>query len=239
MGCVPKKHQAERLLRGGLDPSQIADELGVDDRRAVQYLLTRVGEGALRHSDIYFSWSSDKREVLQRLVEGGKVPDATKSKHRILAREVKLFHSLRRSRVFDGDMYHFVSSLEIELHDRVRKVLVGEFGEGEMEWWRKGIPEQIRKRCAIRREEDEEVPTEPYGYTTLLDLATIIEKNWNLFPNDVPKAYGSNRKQLGRDFRRLNRIRNAVMHPVKARKWTFDDFEFVRNIASAFDALDG
>lgn len=47
--CIYKE-QAEKLLRSGLYPSQIASEMGVSVSTVIQYLRTRVGEGALRLS---------------------------------------------------------------------------------------------------------------------------------------------------------------------------------------------
>jgi hypothetical protein len=89
-------------------------------------------------------------------------------------------------------------------------------------------------KCAERREQDDEPCEAAYAYTALLDLSTIMSKNWTLFQSVVPKTYAANRKQLETDLVRLNRIRNAVMHPVKERKWTEDDFEFVRRLAGQF-----
>ena len=47
--------------------------------------------------------------------------------------------------------------------------------------------------------------------------------------------YAENRKgDIERDFRKLNKIRNAVMHPIKDRKWSEDDFEFVKSRRDLF-----
>jgi hypothetical protein len=153
-------------------------------------------------------------------------------RHGLTGDELELFQSLRDSSVFYGDMYEYVSSVEISLHKLVRDVLERSFGADEMGWWRGGIPENIRVRCASRREEDDEPASEPYAYTTFIDLAKIMSRNWNLFRQELPTLYQSDRKRLEGDLTRLNGIRNAVMHPVKQRKWSEDDFEFVRRIAT-------
>jgi predicted transcriptional regulator len=57
------------LLRGWLDASAIAAEMGISFASVVQYLCTRVGERALRHSDIYFAIPKDKRQTLQKVLE--------------------------------------------------------------------------------------------------------------------------------------------------------------------------
>jgi hypothetical protein len=114
--------------------------------------------------------------------------------------------------------------------------LIRKFGSGEDEWWRQGIPMKIRKECASRREEDDE-PSGPYTYTTLIDLSTVITRNWSLFESDLPQEYRVNRKLFESDMVRLNRIRNRVMHPVKEKKWSEDEFVFVRRLYSLFGTL--
>ena len=113
------------------------------------------------------------------------------------------------------------------MHQLVRSLLEREYGPTADDWWRKGIPSPIRVKCVSRREEDEDPAQDPYAYTTILDLVTIVAKNWALFQNELPNDYASNRKQFENDLARLNGIRNSVMHPVKERKWSDDDFVFV------------
>lgn len=233
---MARKNDAEKLLRDGSCPSEIANHMGVSVKTAIQYLCTQVGEGTLRLSDIYFSWPSEKRAILQQ-AGGGAYPD-----HRLLSAnglcsdEFDLFHSLRGRGVFRGDMYEYISEVEIALHQLVRMTLEREFGDGETGWWRSGIPKDIRKSCVSRREEDDEPCEQSYPYTTLIELSAIISKNWAVFKAVVPTEYAANRKELESALRRLNRIRNAVMHPVKERKWTEDDFEFVRSISGRLSA---
>jgi len=148
--------------------------------------------------------------------------------------ELELFESLRSRGVFSGDMYDYVSKAEVAIHKLVRAILERALGAGENGWWREGIPVSVREKCASRRELDEHPSEHPYTYTTLIELSTIMSTKWELFQGRVPSPYPTNRKQLETDLRRLNGIRNAVMHPVKERKWTEDDFEFVRRISRQF-----
>lgn len=233
-----RKHEAERLLRSGLSPVEIAKQMRISFASVTQYLRTRVGEGALRLSDIYFSFPAERRKQLQQaadtisrtgtsdspeLLGGGKDRD-----------ELELFISLRQRRVFAGDLYELVSETELTLHQLVRDTLIQEFGSDESGWWRKGIPNELRIKCATRREEDHDPSVSAYCYTDLIDLGKIMFKNWNLFVNVLPTSYRANRKKLESDFALLNRIRNSVMHPVKERKWSEADFEFVRGIRETF-----
>ena len=233
-----RRDEAERLLQQGLCPSAIARRMGISVKSVIQYLRTRVGEGSLRLSDLYFSWPPEKREILQRAEQGTYSDIVFLNSNGLCRDELILFQSLRNSRVFRGDMYEYVSSMEVAVHGLVRALLEREFGPEEEGWWRKGIPSNIRVKCASRREEDEEPCETPYAYTTLIDLSAVVSKNWSLFRSRVPKNYRANRKQLESDFVRLNRIRNSVMHPVKERKWSEDDFEFVRRMSQLFGTRD-
>ena len=85
-----------------------------------------------------------------------------------------------------------------------------------------------------QREEDQD-PAEEFAYTTLIDLLTVISKNWRLFQSEIPEQYRPDRKKLESDLTRLNGIRNSVMHPVKERRWSDDDFMFVRSLRNLFD----
>ena len=151
--------------------------------------------------------------------------------------DLELFQSLSSPRVFAGDLYEHVSVVEVAIHRFVRVRLEREFGPDEDGWWRKGIPSNIRVKCVSRREEDDDPCEQPYAYTTLVDLVSVISKSWSLFESELPKGYRANRKQLESDLVRLNGIRNSVMHPVKERKWSEDDFVFVRQMCTLFSTV--
>jgi hypothetical protein len=210
---MARKHDAERLLTEGLYPSLIAARMGISVSSVIQYLCTRVGEGALRLSDIYFSWPSEKRDILQH-ARHNRYPNLHDLRANELSREeLELFEELRKRGVFSGDMYDYVSDAEITVHRLVRTILEQTLGTDEKGWWREGVPASIREKCASRREVDDELSKDAYVYTTLIDLSNIMSKRWDLFQQHLPKEYASNRKQLETDFLRLNGIRNAVMHP--------------------------
>ncbi|HYJ89510.1 MAG TPA: hypothetical protein VEW46_25840 [Pyrinomonadaceae bacterium] len=238
---MARKDQAEALLRQGFDPSAIARKMGISFSSVVQYLCTRVGERGIRFSDIYFSISKEKRSALQSVIETldhGKQVSLSRFATQMTWEEVFLFRSLRDRKIFAGDMYEYISELEITLHNLVRKILISAYGADEGEWWRRGIAADIREKCASRQELDDEVGVSKYCYTDLIDLSKIILKNWPHFQHHVPQPYRKDRKRFERDLRRLNALRNTVMHPIKLKKWSEDDFLFVRDFQSAFSPLD-
>ncbi len=123
------------------------------------------------------------------------------------------------------DLYVLVVSIELGLHNLLRALLELKYGD---DWWREGVPLTIRVKCVSMREEDDDPVDDPFRYTTIVDLIKIAEKHWS----DRLKFAGGFRENEKSRFRsemdRLNRIRNGVMHPVQARSWGPDDFEFVR-----------
>lgn len=231
---MARKAEAERLLRAGRYPSEVARQMGVSAKTAIQYLRTQVGEGSLRLSDLYFSWPRSKREILRQATRKRIPDDRLLSAHGLCRDELELYRSLTSSSVFRGDLYEYVSGVEIVLHRLIRTVLQEAFGKEEPGWWRTGVPQPVRLKCVERHQLDEDPCDSPYAYTMLLDLSTIVAKHWKLFQKRVPGKYSLNLGQLKQDLARLNGIRNAVMHPVKEREWSDDDFLFVREVASIF-----
>src|SRR5215831_13779957 len=95
------------------------------------------------------------------------------------------------------------------------------------------FPSRLEK-CQERREEDEEPSGSPLQYTMLIELSQIIEKNWSLFEPLLSKNYHANKKLLTSNLTRLNWIRNAVVHPVKRRRWSESDFQFAAKLHADF-----
>ncbi|NOZ64515.1 MAG: hypothetical protein GXO71_06255 [Caldiserica bacterium] len=232
--------EVAKLIKQGYDPAKIAQSRKVSEDITLRTLRRLVGEGRLRRSDIFYSIPKEKRHLIEETIRkryrGKKVsPDGvTRSLRRrgvdIAWIEVAIFINYHEdaSTAF-GDLYQDIRSIEIYLHDLIRKALEEAFGPGEAGWWRKGVPLRIRQKCQERREEDEESPSQPWDYTDLLDLGYIMEKHWVIFQKVLPKQV-SNRKRLLSDILHLNEIRRVVMHPVryKSPREIDSDFDFVR-----------
>jgi DNA-binding Lrp family transcriptional regulator len=232
------KHEAAELLREGLDPAAVARRMGLSLQTVVEYLRTLVGEGVIRRSDIYFSFAKDKRQLLQKALEARELRREVASSvfphEGAEAEELEFFGSLRDRRVFAGDMYEYISDIEIALHDLVRNTLAAAFGAQEKDWWRAGVGQIIREKCSSRLELDNDPDTSRFSYTDLIDLSKIISKNRPLFLRVLPPKYASSFKALEHDLTELNALRNSVMHPVKRRRWSEDDFLFVRLLRNRF-----
>src|SRR5690606_23279199 len=133
--------------------------------------------------------------------------------------DLAVYLTLRDARVALGDMYEMVRDIELGLHDRIRNAFIDAFGEDQ--WWREGVPANVRAECAALLEHDPEPAAHPFSYTTLIHLREILDKRWKVLASAFPPAIQPDRKTLAADLVTLNRIRNAVMHPV--RRATFTD----------------
>lgn len=227
---MARKHQAVELLRQGFSPSQIAKEMGISTASVVGYLCTRVGEGALKISDIFFAIPKETRELFESAIDDrdGRVKvDFRRFKGTNYSREeFALFQKLRDPSHFRGDLYELISEVEVELHDLIRSVLISKLGL--QAWWRDGVPVSIRKDCVVRREEDDDPIGDDFAYTTFIHLKKILDDNWTTFKDVFPKRWANDKQKLLAGLNKLNTIRNAVMHPVKKRTWTEENFELVR-----------
>lgn len=234
---MAKRNEATELLMQGLTLDRIAEQMKVSFQTMSRYMKLQVAEGALKVSDVFFGLAQDRRETLEKLLldNGDPVHPPTKAYYRLAAEqgiswdEANLYWSLRDSRFSRGDMYEHLADVEVELHAFIRRTLEGEFGSDETGWWRKGVPVSVRKSCVQAREDDPDPIRDTFAYTTFINLSEIIDKNWVLFCPKFPKQWAANRKGLISDLARLNQIRNAVMHPVKKRRWNEQDFDFVES----------
>lgn len=114
--------------------------------------------------------------------------------------------------------YRYVQTIETSLHEFVRRILQASFGEEESGWWVKGVPPKIRIECAQKREEDS-LREELYSYTNLIDLETIIDKNWKIFEpyfHQVRKSFNSKKEFLA-GIAKTNEVRKRVMHPIRMK----------------------
>jgi hypothetical protein len=235
---MARRNEAGRYLLEGLTPQQISDRMGISLGSIRQYLCTLVGEGELLFSDIAFAIA--ERQLIEDVIRRGDLPVAPFGPHKNLrmagyVRNIlfkqghNILHDLIELYLITSDprpdLYALICESEIILHRFVKRTLVSTF---EDRWWREGIPEQIRKNCQIRKEEDLTPLEDPYYYTTFIDLKLIIDKNWRSFSAVLPKALSTNKQDTLENLQRVNSIRNRVMHPVKIMSEYGDDHRFAR-----------
>jgi predicted transcriptional regulator len=232
---MPRKDEAVQLLRQGLPPSEIAHRMGTSTAAVMQYLCLKIGEGDLRRSDLAFSIPHEVRVAIEEAIESTGTLNSTVIARALNKRgihanrlDVGVYINYRRARVVLGDMYELVRAVEVRLHAFVKQAFIAEFGEEQ--WWRSGVPDSIRAECAALLEKDPEPAEEPFSYTHLINLREIVDKRWTVLSKYMPPHLLNKKKDLLERLLRLNRIRNAVMHPVRNTALSEDEFEFVRDL---------
>jgi hypothetical protein len=235
---VGVREETLSLFRQGFTPRQISDKRGVSIRTTLPYLDELVGRGVIRRSDIYFSVDSETRraittefqdfgksirdfiEALRRRREHGKADDA----------EVVLYYADARTAF--GDMYQDLRTVEVTLHSLIKATL--NTNAGRQDWWAKFVTAEVRKECERRRSSDQKPAEHAYAYTDLLHLRRIVKDNWSIVAAALPER-ARNKELFLSDLQQLNRIRRAVMHPVRGAAPVEEDFDFVRGLKRRLD----
>lgn len=232
-----RPQETAALLQEGLSPAKIAERFGVSFNSVVPYLWVAVGYGLIRRSDVLFSFPKELRREVDRVAHSATreglfelIIDLRKRKVAFDLNELQLLWNLTAARAGHGDLYEFLTNTEKLLHETIREVLVGQFGKDEAGWWRQGVPEKVRADCAVARERDDEGGAEPFAFTTFIHLQDILHHQWPLFQNRLPKEAASDKKAFLADLKRLNAIRNRVMHPTRLHMISDEDFEFAREM---------
>jgi hypothetical protein len=201
----------------------------------MNFLWAKIGEGQLRRSDIAFSLKRNVRRAIEATMVDGRARSAGHICRELEKKgihcsrfDVRMYLEYRRAPVVLGDMYELVRKVEVRLHQFIKKVFIIEFGAEE--WWRGGVPDNIRAECAALREKDPEPAPEPYNYTHLIALREILDRKWSILSRYFPPETAQNKKDLMERLLQLNRIRNNVMHPVRGGMLTEEEFEFVYNL---------
>jgi len=242
-------HEAVELVRTGHSPGSVAAHMGVSIETVLPYIYRGVGCGEISRSEVVFSISREVRAAVEGALAdlGSFAPEQrVVSAIRIQATDdVRAYLRLRAASTrnsaaygllgwtvefaFLGDMYQIITDLELTLHYFIRQALTFMFGD---DWWRASVPEPIRKECRNAQEGDLEPVEDPFCYTNFIHLKQIIDKHWGKFVGVLPNDLARNKPDLLSRLSRLNQIRNRVMHPVKQRAPSEDDFAFVHECAA-------
>jgi hypothetical protein len=215
--------------------------MGVTLETVMGYLYYHVGCGTIRRSDIVFSINESTRKNVEWAIPQIEDPSASKIcnfitqhiRNQANFEDVSVYLVLRDARIALGDLYEYIREIEVALHLTIRGVLKSEYGADQ--WWRAGIPKDIRASCASTLEEDPKPASHPYCCTDFIHLKEILDKQWPVFSRVLPRTLVADKKQLLADLTKLNRIRNSVMHPIKDADLTSEAFGFVRAFRTNLD----
>lgn len=230
--------EVAEFLRAEKPPSRIAEELGMNYNSVMDYAYRAVGRGIIERSDIVFSLDSDTRTLIEEIIEdrtsNWKTLDwsdiqqeARRRGRQLNKNDLKVYLDLRGALI--EDMYTILCRVEVFLHEVIKMMLQHEYRDGEEQWWVKGVPLDVRQRCVKLREENgRDLPE--YGYTNLVDLKVILDKQWKVFS----RVFGDkNKSQIVSNLDRMHQIRNDVMHPVKGYMPDLKDYRFMQGFLAS------
>ena len=107
-----------------------------------------------------------------------------------------------------------LNRIEVMMFEWLLEGLKKEFGDS---WWGKGVPTEVRKRCATALEE-ENVGLPVEAYLTFVDLRKIVQANWNIFGSKLEQATRESGKERATAWLvTLNDVRKIWAHPIKLR----------------------
>lgn len=225
------------LVSEGLCPSRIAKELDLRVNEIITVIHTAISNGKLKRSDVIASFDKDWRGLVDTWADYGNpiAPDKMIAMLELLdmphdVQELSLYLDYQKQHATLGDTYQLLSDLERMLHALFKSVLVKKFGAGDARWWAQCIPETVRISCAQNRERDQGYQEHPYAYTTLMDLWTILDKQWSVLNTHFLTEVTKDKKQLERDWKKLNSLRNRVMHPVRGEPPSDEDYDFAKEM---------
>ena len=201
------------LLREQKDPDQIGAELGISLASVHQYIFRAVSENKISFTQVYLAQEAPQLDLFP------------------MERHLEFGSHQRYQRFAVAEHYLQIREIEQKLHQSFQDALKSEYGETEQGWWRQGIPESIRQECVKKREMDPDGCDHcPYSYTTLMNLASIAKSQWaTALCERVRFLAHFNQNEFLKSLRRLNGIRNAVMHPVRIDVSPPDAIRFVED----------
>jgi hypothetical protein len=168
---MTRRSEMARYLLEGLTLQQISERMNISLFSIRQDMCTLVGEGELLHSDIAFN--IEERHLIEEVIRKDvlSLPAGSYAKwpavdkiHAALAKQRhnvdrQLIHLYLTARDPRSDLYRLICEIELLLHRLVRQTLETNLTK---QWWQKGIPENIRKQCQIKKEEDLNPLDDPY-----------------------------------------------------------------------------
>lgn len=111
-----------------------------------------------------------------------------------------------------GDLFLLVREYELLLFGFIRAVLSKALGEDRSEWWRKGIPLEVRKSMASDREERD--LEDDYQALTLMSMKRVLTSKPGA-QYFVAAAKVPSQAEFERNVASVNAVRNELMHPVR------------------------
>lgn len=227
--------QISNGLNEGKSLGDIANELGLSISGLVDLLIYLAGRYGLFLYRVYWSVAPDTRAAVRYIFERWPVLALDPRNLELflpnleiegVSKEEILLTSICENHL-TSDAYALIRIIEHSLAHLIRSELQRGYGD---KWWREGVPVEIRKDCASAREEDLEPLEEEFQYWTISHMTSILESRWAIFSKILPGRMVADKKGFLSALKKMNRIRNRVMHPIRGYVPTQDDFKHLEDI---------
>jgi len=144
-------------------------------------------------------------------------------------------HREKTKKIWDDMTRAAFPQLESNIIDTVISILKENFGSETSGWWKKGVPEEIRKEIGQIRESDEEERDYEY-YINLSHIPKIVTEsgNWSELFKDLfgfPQ-YGKKKDEQVRWLDDLVKIKNAIN---SNKRITQDDYNEMNDLRILFE----
>ena len=112
-------------------------------------------------------------------------------------------------------------------------ILKNSYGESTSEWWKKGVPNEVRIEIGAMREEDEEERDYEFYIGLKAAKEIILSKNWNIFkPIFGFKTYGKKKEDQTKWLSNVENIERQIKDKGRITK---DDYEGLSEIDRTLD----
>jgi DGQHR domain-containing protein len=142
-----------------------------------------------------------------------------------------------QDRTGTNEARQLMPELQLKIQDASLRLLRSAYGDGEDNWWRKGVPLKVRTEVAGRKEANERAG-QVEQFFELLDYKAIaaMPQNWESF-----KPYFGVGPRQGKEaslswFDRLNELRNRIAHPERGPV-SEDELTFIRDLITHFETV--
>jgi hypothetical protein len=260
-----RPNEIAHLIKNNNSPSEISKMLRISIGSIISYMNIALFEDLIWVTDILLSIPSTERSYYDDLSEWNQL--YLLSNHELKIRLSKIssiiftdpqlrdsvsfnydncYIYVKYSEKLKGDFYSYIALIETIYHRLIKEILLDAYDSNQTiynrddlyNWWRKGIPVEIRVKLVEAFERDTEPASSPYCYTNFIVMADVIKKNWNLFEKYLPNDEKSNKKAYLDKFVTLNRYRNIIMHPIKGIYLGLDDFIFIKEFFEELQIVD-
>jgi hypothetical protein len=196
-----------------------------------------IGRGLVRRYRVYFLVPEEVRSIVaaESLESGqywspddrGGLATSILHKHSTLQRpDVDVCVRFGPVEQLSGELFLLVREYELLLFGFIRAVLSLALGEERREWWRGGVPLEIRKVLAAESEERD--LEEDYQALTLMHMKRILTSKPGM-PLFVAATKVPSQGEFERNVNRVNALRNQLMHPVRGTGIDEESFGTVRS----------